>query len=787
MIDEVCNKELEKRNLDEKYKKRLKLELKEIKEQKKEDYFLNLNKENKKYKNKNNLLVPYLLNICDEFNIDADPVYDLGESPDIDVDYIDIVRDYLKDEWLPKIYGEQYVSSIGTTGTYGIRSSLIDMSRIHDLDIKEIMGITTSLNAKDDDGEILTWHKALEIPSLKEYCEKYPDVADSASKLLSRNKSRGKHAAGIVISNIPLDDFLPVEIDRSGKPVSAWAEGQATQDLQPVGLLKFDLLITLTNKIVSYCCKLIKERHDIKSICALPGKHDWSDIDALLFDEKALDLANQGDLKGIFQFDSPGIRKLVISGGVSEFEDLAVYNALYRPSTLQSGQHHIYIKRKTGKESYKLHPLMESILGKTYGVMVFQEDVMKILNIVGLIPMKNTYDIIKGISKKKIEKFAKYKDEFIKNGQQTLSWTEEQVIQLWKQIEDFAGYGFNKSHSVSYAYNAINLLWLKAHYPFEFYAALLKFETDQDKIKEYRIDAYRHGIEIQPLNLNKSKANFEIVDNKIYYGFSSIKGIEKESAKIVANQPYNSFVDFLEKFGTKANVIKPLIALRVFNDKPPAELYKFYEHYKNALSKKIANDTRYKNRLKKLEQNLEDEKTHKKYLKLKEDKVTINLPKIDDLLKDIDINKEYLDLLLDESRAQREYYGFEFIHDLQLSPDYSGITFDEYNYLVETENLAIGPIEVKILLIEKKEWKNKKGFHYVLHVEDALGVFGKITVWSDDYERFKEELSKNNLIRIRIKPPEGFSTYTFESFPRNLKHKIPPKERDYRIIVMRKK
>jgi DNA polymerase III alpha subunit len=227
--------------------------------------------------------------------------------------------------------------------------------------------------------------------------------------------------------------------------------------------------------------------------------------------------------------------------------------------------HTHFINRKKGKEDYELHPILEPYLRKTYGVLVFQEQVMQILHVVGDIPLKDCEIVRKAISKKKEKVFLKYKVMFLENGQKNLGWTLEQVQALFDQVVAFAEYGFNAAHATAYTYISSRLLYLKAHYPIEFFAGILESETNEDKIKEYKLDAERFGIQVNPVDLNKSGVNFKILDKEIFIGFSNIKGLGVEVAqRIVSGQPYASFEDFLVRFGTDANVLKPLIGLGVF-------------------------------------------------------------------------------------------------------------------------------------------------------------------------------------------------------------------------------
>lgn len=587
-LTELCQKALVGADVaeDQRYVKRLRWELGEIEAKNKSGYFLGLI--GKKYaKNINNLLVVKLLGIADDYSIEQEPHCEYGEYPDIDVDYLSEARDYLKNEWAPKVFGEEFVCNIGNYTTFGLKNSLLDMARVHSKDRNEIQKLTKDLDAKDDEGKALTWDAAMKLyPALKDYCLANPDVAKAAKELLHRNRGMGQHAGGLIVASIPLHDLVPLVKRKDGPQASAWPEGLHGQDLAPVGLVKFDLLVISNLLQISRGCELVKKRYGLDSICALPGQPDWTDVPKWRNDPKALEMANQGDLKCIFQFDSGGIRKMVKSGGVTSFDDLVAYTALYRPGPLGMKMQERYIKRKKGEEEFVLHPLIKPILEKTYGVLTYQEQIMKILNIVGEIPLKDCEAVRKAISKKKEEAFKKYEEMFIRNGQKNLNVSLEDAKHLWEQIKSFAEYGFNLSHAMAYTYISGRLLYLKAHYPHEFYAAVLSCEKTSDKIKEYKVEAHAHKVEMARLDINKSKITFELVDDKIYFGLSNIKGIgEVPAQRIVDGQPYSSFEDFLYRFGTEANVLKPLIGLRCFKDADPITLWKFVEYYKDKTKK----------------------------------------------------------------------------------------------------------------------------------------------------------------------------------------------------------
>lgn len=807
----ISIEKLKEKNLaDEKHKIRLKEELNTFIKKGDLDYYLKIYKKGLKHiPNENNLLTPYLLGICDEFNIDEDCARTSPELPDIDTDFIRPVRDYLKQEWAPKVFGEECVSNISTYTTYDIKISLLDMARIFGKDFQEAVKVTKQLPLKDDEGDKLTWDKALELfPAFKKYTEKYPEVADAAKRLCHRNRSLGTHAGGLIIADRPLSNFVPVLLGKDQKIQTAWVEGQASQDLQAVGLIKFDLLVINNLMQIAICVEMIRQKYGVKEICNFPNRESWSDI-GYLNDKKALDMANRGDLIGIFQFDSSGIRQLVHEGGVDRFDDLVAYSSVYRPASLSANMHKSYCNRKNGKEEWSCHELVKPFMEQTYDILIYQEQVMRMLNVVGDIPLDDCEEVRKAISKKKIEKFKKYKDRFIKNGKKRIGYSEEEMNKLWDLIEAFSGYSFNKSHAVAYTYISSKLLYLKAHYPEEFYNVILHCTTGADKYKklsEYKREAEKHGVKINKINLNKSGIGFVDFDENgkiqfkdgIYFGFEFIKGIGEEAArKIVDGQPYNCFEDFLNRFGTDAKVIPALIALGVFQDAKPIVLYKYYEFYKDYHKKRMdrrkrfdQSMERYDLQIKELSSKFEIDKIFRrkeksisvfndKERKDRENPVTLNNFR-SEFFK---IDKDMEELLLDPEKAELAYYGFIWTHPLEKCE-----LFERKNVFeqFQSEDLEIGLVDVLVKDVkEKTAAKNKNFKYYSLLVEDYEHVEGRITVWMDDYNRWKQELQIGNLIRIQLTPPDPrYRTYTLKSPPRHQRHTLPPKHSDARLILL---
>ena len=918
---------------DDLHKKRFKEEFWEVDVREKYSYFLDLYAKGIKYQhNQNNLLIVELLGIAPGFDISRPPECTIGDFPDIDIDYLGPIRDYLKNEWAPKFFGRENVSNIGSYNTFGMKSALIDMAKVHGLERNEILKLTKDIKSKDEDGKPITWETALQMSkSLRLYCENNPEVATAARKLMDRNRSRGKHAGGLIIANAPLDELVPLVVDTHGQITSAWTEGLHSQDLSPVGLVKFDLLVITNNEQVAKISKLIKERHGIESICALPGKSDWTDI-KYLNDPEALKLANSGKMKGIFQFDSPGIRSLVIKGGVKRFDDLVAYTSLFRPGPLDNFLHDVYCDRSSGKERYEIHPLLEPILKSTYGVLCihedtliskvdgteipisqikkgdkvqsvnldsleiesdicdgcaptrkcdglkitlengfsvtvtpdhnlltaegmkeaqrltldlvasksktgviyfkiksiekvenqqfygmsvrknhnllgngivikncYQEQIMQVANVVGKIPMRDCYALIKAISKKDITVFGKYKEMFIENGQRVLGWSKDAMTNYWDQIESFAGYAFNKSHAIAYTYLSSRLLYLKAHYPLEFFAGLLGCETNADKIHEYKNDAFQFEITTLPVDINKSKEVAGICDEKIYIGVSNIKGIGVESAKKIASlRPYTSYFDFLDRYGTDSNANKPFIAMRVFKDDEPLILYKYYEYFKTQVKSREARNNRNKKRKEQLRDSYDNacEANNEKLMiefsnKLdkcikdfenkiaKDEPITLEYYKehilpTDDTYVEDELLKQFADLDV----ALNDNYGFQWVSPVTKSPDFMGEqSFDDLRVN------GSGPVEMYIKDFVKK--KSQKGTtYYQVKGLDMNEEERWINIWQNDYEVWKDEIVAGNILRMRVKLPTGdFTTYSMESFPRNYK-KIT-KEDDYRIKVMK--
>lgn len=797
--------------------------------------------------NEHNLLVPFLLGICPRPNLDKPQAFTVPEFPDIDIDYLAPLQPYLKNDWAPKVFGADRVSNIGNYSTYGIKASVKDMARVFELDRFEVEAATKKFKMKDDEGETLSWDKAVELyPEFRAWTEKYPEVAEAAHRLMyadidwskygytgeppHRNRTTGMHAGGLIISDRPIAENVPLIRGKEGTPATAWAEGQASSDLSIVGLVKYDVLVVDALDKIASCIKLIQRRHRKDVICGVPGGRHWSDL-SYRNDKKAIAMANEGDLKGVFQFDSSSIRDLARYGGVTSFEDLVAYTCLHRPGPMDVDMHMAYCRRKRGEEPYEIHPLLEPALGRSYGIMVYQEDVFKVLNLAGDIPLAECQPIIKAISKKKKEKFQKYQEQFIRNAARRLGISLDEAAALWDQIESFGGYGFNRGHAVGYTYLTSRMLYLKANYPIEFYTSIMScLKTGDDRLKEYRADAEGHGIVVERPHVNLSGEDFEIRDEKIYWGLGKIKGVGEESARrIVAAQPYAGLQDFLDRFGTDGVVLKPVLALGLFDEKPGPEIFQYYLQYKDREDKRRGKATRWRKRREQLlgeidtlldmddhvwpegEITLEGFRPYlqraegmdlfkkfaalqKKFLQAQEraalalDDPTMGVDDYDgDPEKVEDLDKALAAALADRDKGDAMFLGFVWTHPLRRLKGHTGQTFETHKRDCEKYRTS----EVEVLVRAAYPCRGKGGKEYLqMEVEDCDGEVQKVNVWQEDMERFRGEFEAGAALRLRLQPPNnGYKSYSLESGPPPWKRKqrgggspYGEKQFDYRVV-----
>jgi DNA polymerase-3 subunit alpha len=551
-IRELTEFELKNRGLGDEYKVRLEEELGIIKQLGFSDYFL-IVWDLVKWADANSIgrgtgrgsvggsLMAYLLDISK-----VDPIkYNLlfarfinperNDYPDIDLDFEDKrrheVRNYLRDRW-----GHDKVAAITTYGTYKPKSAVKDVSRVFQVPFQEINAITPYFETIE---ELETSDKG------KIFCKKYPDVAELSKKLEGRIRNAGIHAAGMVVSSIPLTEICPVE---SRKDVNAGIRSVVTafdmEDAEAVGLIKIDVLGLKTVSVIKDCLSKIKERTGI----------DVTEQSLELNDPKVYTAINDGNTVGVFQADAAAYRNLIERMGVDNFNDLVVSNALVRPGALLSqGKTYIDCKKGEKKPRYP-HPLVEDILRETYGTVIFQEQLMQMAVLLADFTWAEADKLRKIIGKKRdAAGFDEYREKFVNN--QYI--TKEKAEKIWLDFELAALYMFNKSHAVAYSMLSYQTMWLKVNYPLEFTWALLCNEDATDKITAYLMEAQRLGVNIFPPDINDSDEYFTVgyVDGQvgIRFGLSNVQACGRTAIdEIKAKRPFNSYDEFTNKCSKRA-------------------------------------------------------------------------------------------------------------------------------------------------------------------------------------------------------------------------------------------
>ena len=471
------------------------------------------------------------------------------EAPDIDIDFCKERRgeviQYVKDK-----YGEANVAQIGTFGTLAARAAIRDVGRTLNIPIPRVDQIVAMV--PDQLG--ISLDKALETSDeLKKTYDgdgEVREVIDLARKIEGLARNVGTHAAAVVIAEKPVDEYVPLQhVKGKTEVITQWAMG----DVEAAGLLKMDFLGLRNLTILARSIELIEQsRGDQVDPYKFP-----------LNDDETFALLCRGETKGIFQLESGGIRDLLQRMKPDSFHDIIATNALYRPGPLEGGMVDQYIEVKHGRRPAEYpHAVMEEVLAETHGVMVYQEQVMRILNRLGGIELSSSYTCIKAISKKKLPIIAKFREEFL-NGAQQKGLDKKKAEELFGMIEKFAGYGFNKSHSTAYALIAYMTAYLKAHYSVEFMAALLSGDIpgrnfkSKDALVEHLEDCKRMSIEVVPPDVNTSLVDFAVRDDKILFGLSAIKGCGGGAAEAIVEArqtdgPFHSLFDFCERVDPSA-------------------------------------------------------------------------------------------------------------------------------------------------------------------------------------------------------------------------------------------
>jgi DNA polymerase-3 subunit alpha len=459
-----------------------------------------------------------------------------NDFPDIDTDFEDRRRKEVKD-YLKKKF--KHVASISTYTYFKDKGVIRDAARVFMVPLSDVNRALKQIDTFED---------YMDSPNTKEFRLKYPEVTWLAEKLRGKIRSVGVHAAGVVVAKDDLRKFAPVESradsddDVSGRiPVVAYD----MDTVADIGLIKMDALGLKTLSVIADTLKSIKDRS---------GKQiNLSEIP--LDDSKVYKTLSEGYTKGVFQAEATPYTNLLIKMGVDKFEDLAASNALVRPGAMNTVGAS-YIKRKHGQEAVQyVHNIMKPFTENTYGVIIYQEQVMQACVHLGGMTWAEADKVRKIIGKKKDAKeFDQFKDKFIQGAEKHISKKEAQ--HLWHDFEAHAGYSFNRSHAVAYSMLSYYTAWLKTYHPLEFMFSILKNENDKDVRTEYLIEAKRLGLKVLLPHINESDIYFSLQKDSIRFGLAEVKFISDSIAnKIMEKRPYADYAEFIQKASVKGSGI----------------------------------------------------------------------------------------------------------------------------------------------------------------------------------------------------------------------------------------
>lgn len=545
------------------YRSRLLYELKELKRQRFERYFLIVRDIYREARERQILpgpgrgsvggsLIAYLLGITAVDPIQHGLLFerfmnpDRKDLPDIDCDFSHDRREelitYMRDK-----YGEENVSQISTVGRLKGKQVFRDVSRVLGVPLVEVNKVASSIidRPKHDEHEFDCIRDSFaEFDVCKEFNKKFPDVYHYATKIEGTAKTLGIHAAGVIASPVPLRDLVPLEARKSiGSDQRTIVTAVDMEDAAKLGLVKLDFLGLKTLTVISRCLKKIKERHGVDL--------DLESQDFNIEDKKVLQGFTDHDYVGVFQYDSASSDQICKGVKFERFEDIATMTALNRPGASKSGMDEKFRERKANpalREKHDFHEKISELCGDTLGTFVYQEHAIKIFRAAGFTPGEAD-SLRKAIGKKLAkEEINKHRERFVDGAVKHIGMDEEAAGRLMDVLVASSSYLFNKSHATEYGLIAYWTMWLKVYYPLEFFWACLVCEEDTAKITDFAREAKRRDIEVLPPHVNTSKKEFSIDDDAIRGSLVGIKGVgEGAASDIMAKAPFADFIDFIHR------------------------------------------------------------------------------------------------------------------------------------------------------------------------------------------------------------------------------------------------
>ncbi len=666
-------------------------------------------------------LVAYLTGITNVNPMDFGLIFERFHNdqkksfPDIDTDFADPsqVKEYLKEK-----YGEDRVASISNWSRMSPKVAIKDAARSLRLggDKSTAFKIANHITSIMPDEK--TIEKAMEISEeFASYMKRYPELYEYASKMQGLTRNWSVHAAGVVIADRPLYELIPLRIDsETGAVVSQWEKTR----VEKFGLVKMDLLGLKTLNVIDDATRMIEAR---------TGKLINMD-DVPIDDAKVYKMLSRGDTSGVFQLES-SLTPLCMRIKPQNVESISDINALGRPSC-SAKQRASYIKRRFGKEAVTYqHDSLENALGKTYGISLYEEGMMYIANDCAGWDL-NQADALRKITKLKGKDEAlveRTRSNFVKDTMKNTGMKYEQASGIWeKEIEPFGDYGFNKSHSVSYSHISYQTAWLRCYYPTEFMCALLNsVDPNSDKAQEYLSECRNMGIDVRPPDVRTSGGNYVVLDeNIIVTGLSAIKGVgDSAIMQIVATQPVNSLAQFF------ANTEGRVVNKRVLQALAKAggfdglglgrkDIFENFAKYRT----KVQNAVKKDKDIEALDFSGYDEEWDRKEILLGE--------------------KEVLGRTI--SGSLHEVFAAYFSNS-SLVTHLDKIDDKPVNSKIKIE--VIINSKIKEFKIKKGKNVGKKFAKYL--VEDVKGNTAEVTLWADDYEKYRDYLKDGTPIKAICK------------------------------------
>ena len=573
---EICEQSLEEKDImNDLYHARLKYELSIIHQMGFDDYFL-IVWDIMKYAHEAGIqtgpgrgsaagsLVSYLLNITKVDPIEYQLLFERFLNPerytmpDIDLDFPDNRREDILD-YVRRKYGDNHVAQIATFGTFGSKQALRDVCRV--LGLTAVQAGEWSKAVPNQLGVSLksAYEQSKSLQVLVSKSPKNQLIFETACRIEGLPRHLSTHAAGVVLYDKPLTEVIPLMDKEQQLPITQYTMKYVEQ----IGLLKMDFL-GLTNLSIL---------HDSIELTKKIYQQDIILNEIPLDDEKTLKLFQEADTNGIFQFESDGIRRVLKKLKPTNLEDIAAVNALYRPGPME--QIDTFIKRKHGQEVVKYpHPILESILQSTYGVMVYQEQVMQVTSQMAGFTLGQADILRRAIGKKDAKVIETEKVHFIE-GAIEKGIDVASASEVYQYIERFANYGFNRSHAFAYSLLAYQLAYFKTHYPRAFYTAILRYVGDRSpKLQTYFIEAKQRGIVIKNPSINTSLEDYNATVDGIFIGLNAIKGLRRDFIQEILTQrkqhgPFIDFMDFAFRIGKrfcKKEMLEALIDAGAFDE-----------------------------------------------------------------------------------------------------------------------------------------------------------------------------------------------------------------------------